>query len=65
MSNHINLISLVESFLEVFNQHDVDKIMGMFTEDAEFEIVGISKYSGKQKVRNVFEYAVEEMSYHF
>ena len=46
MSNHINLISLVESFLEVFNQHDVDKIMGMFTEDAEFEIVGISKYSG-------------------
>ena len=65
MSNHINLISLVESFLEVFNQHDVDKIMGMFTEDAEFEIVGISKYSGKQEVRNVFEYAVEEMSYHF
>ena len=58
MSDHNDLIGLVEAFQEALNQHDVDKVMSMFAEDAKFEIVGVSKYSGKQQIRNVFEYDV-------
>jgi hypothetical protein len=53
-----NLIDLVESFQERVNQHDVEKIMTMFTENATFEIVGLSKFSGKQQIKNIFEYDV-------
>ena len=53
-----NLIDLVESFQERVNQHDVDKIMTMFTEDATFEIVELSKFAGKQQVNIIFEYDV-------
>jgi ketosteroid isomerase-like protein len=42
-----NLIDLVKTFQERVNQHDVEKIMTMFTEDATFEDVGLSKSSGK------------------
>ncbi len=51
MSDQISLINLVESFREALNQHDVDKVMTMFTEDVEFEIVGVSKYSGRSLCR--------------
>ncbi len=51
MGDQINLINLVESFQEALNQHDVDKVMTMFTEDVEFEIVGVSKYSGRSLCR--------------
>ena len=54
--NPINLIDLVESFQERVNQHDVEKIMTMFTEDATFEMVGLSKFAGKQQVKIIFEY---------
>jgi hypothetical protein len=53
-----NLIDLVESFQERVNQHDVDKIMTMFKEDATFEIAGLSKFVGKQQVKIIFEYDV-------
>ncbi len=58
MSDYINLINLVESFQEVFNRHDVDDILTMFSKDAEFEIVGQSKLTGKQQIRNIFDYDV-------
>ena len=56
--NQVNLIDLVESFQERVNQHDVEKIMTMFTEDATFEDVGLSKFAGKQQVKIIFEYDV-------
>lgn len=58
MTENINPINLVESFQEAVNQHNVDKVMTMFTEDAKFEIVGLSKFSGKKQVKNIFEYDV-------
>ncbi|UCD79797.1 MAG: nuclear transport factor 2 family protein [Desulfobacterales bacterium] len=59
MSVHsINLTDLVKTFQTRVNQHEVEKIMTMFTEDATFEIVGLSKFSGKQQVKNIFEYDV-------
>jgi len=53
-----DLIDRVKKFQDRVNQHDVEKIMSMFTENATFEIVGLSKFSGKQNVKNVFEYDV-------
>jgi hypothetical protein len=38
------------------NRHAVDEIMDMFDEGAEFEIVGISHFTGKENIRSVFEY---------
>ena len=32
--------------------------MSMFTENATFEIVGLSKFAGKQQVKNIFEYDI-------
>lgn len=57
-ANPNNLIDLVKTFQEKVNQHDIEKIMSMFTADATFEIVGLSKFSGKQQVENIFEYDV-------
>ena len=39
MKKNINPLNLVESFQKAVNQHHVDKVITMFTEDAEFEIV--------------------------
>jgi len=58
MTENLNLLMLVESFQEAVNQHNVDKEMAMFTEDAKFEIVGLSMFSGKKKIKNIFEYDV-------
>ena len=46
-----NLINLVKTFQERVNQHDVEKIMTMLTED--FTLDG--KTSGKQQIKNIFE----------
>ena len=53
-----DLIDRVKTFQDRVNQHDVEMIMTMFTEDATFEIVGLSKFSRKQNVKKVFEYEV-------
>lgn len=51
-----NLHNLAESFREAVNRQDVDKVLTMFTEDAEFALVGISNNSAKGQMINVFEY---------
>ena len=52
------LIDLVKTFQERVNQHDIEMIMTMFTEDATFEIVGLSKFEGKKNVKIIFEYDI-------
>jgi limonene-1,2-epoxide hydrolase len=56
--NPNNLIDLVKTFQEMVNQHDVEKIMSMFSDDATFEIVGLSKFEGKKNVKIIFEYDI-------
>ena len=51
-----NLIDLVKTFQERVNQHDIEEIMTMFTEDATFEEVGFPKIKGKQLIKLNFEY---------
>jgi len=55
MANSENL-SLAQSFLAAANQHDVEKVLGMFNDNAEFELVGMYRLEGKEQIRNVFEY---------
>ena len=56
MTENINLQNLVESFQEAVNRKEINNVMAMFTEDAEFELIGVSKYSGKEQIKNQFEY---------
>ena len=58
MGAPLDLVHLVQTFQERVNRHDVEKIMTMFTEDATFEIAGVSNFSGRQQIKNVFEYDV-------
>ena len=46
MADNYNLIDLVSSFQKAVELKEVDKVLSMLTEDSEFELVGISKYSG-------------------
>jgi limonene-1,2-epoxide hydrolase len=50
------LLNLVGAFFEAANQHAVEKIMALFNDNAEFELVGLYRVEGKEEIRNVFEY---------
>jgi len=56
MSNSENHLTLVQSFLEAANQHAVKKVLAMFNNSAEFELLGLYRVEGKEQIRNVFEY---------
>jgi limonene-1,2-epoxide hydrolase len=56
MADNYNLLDLVDVFQNAVKQKDVDKVLAMFTDDADFELVGISRYLGKEQIRKVFEY---------
>ena len=56
MSENFNLRNLVKSFQEAVNRKEINSVLAMFTEDCEFELVGVSKYSGKEQIKNQFEY---------
>ena len=58
MTKNINLQNLVESFQDAVNRKEINNVLAMFTEDVEYELVGISKYSGKEQIKNQFEYDV-------
>ena len=47
MVDQINLLDLVASFQDAVNRKDINEVLAMFTEDAEFELIGIAKYSGE------------------
>lgn len=56
MNSQQDLVSLVQTFQDVANRHAVDTVMSMFSDDAEFEIVGQVTLVGKQQIRDIFEY---------
>lgn len=56
MVDQVNLLDAVRTYQEAVNRKEINKVLAMFTEDAEFELAGISKYSGKEQIKNVFEY---------
>lgn len=56
MNSQNDLVSLVKGFQGVANFHAVERVMAMFADDAEFEIVGLFTLVGKQQIRAIFEY---------
>ena len=51
-----DLIALVQTYQEAANNHDLDAIMDMFTDDAEFELVGQAKITGHEQLRALHDY---------
>ena len=56
MSVQHDLLSLVKTFEDAANRHAIDEIMTMFSDDAEFELVGLARLVGKKEIRAIFEY---------
>jgi hypothetical protein len=56
MESQKDLLTLVRKFEDAMNRHAIDEVMDMFGVGAEFEIVGISHFNGRENIRNVFEY---------
>jgi len=56
MNTQKDLVSLVKAFQDVANRHAVERVMAMFADDAEFEMVGLFTLVGKQQIRAIFEY---------
>ncbi len=56
MSDEQELLSVVESLQGAAGRHAVNEIMAMFTDDAEFELVGLTRLVGKKEIRSIFEY---------
>ena len=54
MNDSKGLLNLVGAFLEATNHHAVEKIMALFNDNAEFELVGLYRVEGKEQIRNVF-----------
>ena len=51
-----DLIRLVQAYQEAANQHDLDAIMAMWTDDAVFELVGMGKLVGPEQIRAIHDY---------
>lgn len=56
MERQLAVDTLVQTFQEAPNRHAIDRVLTMFAEDAEFEIVGLTRLIGKQQIRTIFEY---------
>lgn len=51
-----DLLDIVKAFQDAANRHAIDDVMAMFTEDAEFELKGMTQLFGKSEIRSIFEY---------
>jgi hypothetical protein len=46
----------IASYQQAHNDHDIDKVMSMYTEDITFEVVGMFVKTGKDQVRGIAEW---------
>ncbi len=53
-----DLASLVKAYLEAKNNRDLDAVLDMFADDAEFELVGMGTLVGKDQIRTLDGYDV-------
>lgn len=53
-----DLSIVVENYEQAYNNHDLEKIMSFYADDAEFEVVNIFSLSGKDQIRNLTEYDI-------
>lgn len=51
-----NYINLVKAYESANNAHDIDTVMTMFTEDAQFELVGQETLPNREAIQAIHEY---------
>jgi len=51
-----NSTDLAKQYAEIYNTHDVKKIISLYAPDAVFEVVGQFTLSGKEQIRNLTQY---------
>ncbi len=56
MANQQDLLMAVTCLENAAKRHDVDEIMALFTDDAEFDLVGLTRLVGKAEIRTIFDY---------
>ena len=56
MSDQHDLLGTAKAFQNAANRHAIDEVMAMFADDAEFELVGLTRLAGKKEIRSIFEY---------
>jgi steroid delta-isomerase-like uncharacterized protein len=56
------ILATIERFNEVFNQHDVDAVMQLMTDDVVFENTSGGRFEGVDGVRAVLQRAFELMA---
>ncbi len=56
MTTRGELVSVVRGLERAANRHAIDEVMDVFTDDVEFELVGLARLVGKEDMRRVFEY---------
>lgn len=62
MSTTEQILTLIEHFNETFNQHDVEAVMKLMTNDIVFENTSGSRFEGQEAVRAVLTRAFALMS---
>ncbi len=58
MDSQNNMINLVYLFQEAENCHNIDAVLSMLADDAQFEIVGLATLVGKEQIRTILEYDI-------
>jgi len=51
-----DLLGVVKAFQDAANRHAIDEVMAMLTDDAEFELKGMTRLFSKREIRSIFEY---------
>ena len=51
-----HLTALVERFVKAVNDHDVDRVLELVTDDAHVSFAGLTPFEGKDRVRAYFEW---------
>ena len=49
-------LNIVAALQDAANRHAIDEVMALFADDAEFELVGLTRLAGKSEIRSIFEY---------
>jgi hypothetical protein len=56
MNSQGDVLSLAQRLQDLTDRYRVNDFLDLFNDDAQFQIVGHSTLSGKEKIRTVFEY---------
>ncbi len=56
MTDHVDVLQRVRALEDAANRHAIEEVVDRFTDDAEFELVGMARLVGREQIRAIFEY---------